>query len=100
MPPSTGPVNVPRNVAQAEGLTLADEHWQVVRALQGFYARNEEPAMNARDLHDALDEHFHAIGGIKHLYTLFPKGPLAQGCLLAGLQPPVGAQDKGFGSAV
>jgi len=36
----------------------------------------------------------------KHLYTLFPKGPLAQGCLLAGLQPPAGTQDKGMGSAV
>jgi len=33
-------------------------------------------------------------------YQLFPKGPLAQGCLLAGVQPPAGTQDKGFGSAV
>jgi tRNA 2-thiouridine synthesizing protein E len=68
--------------------------------LQEFYARNEEPAMHARELHDALDEHFHAEGGIKYLYTLFPKGPLAQGCLLAGLQAPAGTQDRGFGSAV
>ncbi len=87
-------------VAQTEGLVLTEEHWQVVRALQEIFARNEETAMTARDLHDALDEHFHAEGGIKHLYTLFPKGPLAQGCLLAGLQPPAGAQDKGFGSAI
>jgi len=87
-------------VSQTEGLALTEEHWQVVRALQEICAHNEAPAMNARDLHDALDEHFHAIGGIKHLYTLFPRGPLAQGCLLAGLQPPAGTQDKGFGSAV
>jgi tRNA 2-thiouridine synthesizing protein E len=87
-------------VARSEGMTLTDEHWQVVRALQDICARNEEPAMNVRDLHDALDEHFHAEGGIKHLYQLFPRGPLAQGCLLAGLQPPAGTQDKGFGSAV
>lgn len=87
-------------VARSEGMTLTDEHWQVVRALQDIRARNEEPVMNVRDLHDALDEHFHAEGGIKHLYQLFPKGPLAQGCLLAGVQPPAGTQDKGFGSAV
>jgi tRNA 2-thiouridine synthesizing protein E len=87
-------------VARTEGLKLTEEHWQVVRALQEICARDGESAMNARDLHDALDEHFHAEGGIKHLYTLFPRGPLAQGCLLAGLQPPAGTQDKGMGSAV
>ena len=87
-------------VAQSEGLMLTDEHWQVVRALQDICARSEEPAMNVRDLHDALDERFHAEGGIKHLYELFPKGPLGQGCLLAGLQPPAGTQEPGMGSAV
>ncbi len=87
-------------VAQTEGLTLTETHWQVVRALQELCAHNAEPALNARDLHDALDEHFHAEGGIKYLYKLFPEGPLAQGCLLAGLQPPPGTQDKGMGSAV
>lgn len=87
-------------LARAEGLTLTEEHWQVVRVLQEFYARHDEPTINVRELHDALDEHFHSEGGIRHLYTLFPKGPLAQGCLLAGLQPPGGTQDKGFGSAV
>ncbi len=87
-------------LADVEGLTLTEAHWQVVRALQEICARDVEPAMNARELHDALDEHFHAEGGIKYLYELFPKGPLAQGCLLAGLQPPAGTQDKGMGSAV
>lgn len=86
--------------AREEGLRLTDDHWRVVRALQEFYARHEDPAINVRELHDALDEHFHPEGGIKHVYTLFPKGPIAQGCRLAGLQPPTGAQDKGFGSAV
>jgi len=87
-------------LARAEGLTLTEEHWQVVRALQAFYAHHEEPTVNVRELHDALNEDFYAEGGIRYLYTLFPKGLLAQGCLLAGLQPPAGAQDKGFGSAV
>lgn len=88
------------DAAEAEDLTLTDEHWQVVRALQDICAHNEEPAMNTRNLHDALDERFHAMGGIKHLYKLFPQGPLAQGCLLAGVQPPAGTRDQGFGSAV
>ncbi|OYY95762.1 MAG: sulfite reductase [Hydrogenophilales bacterium 28-61-23] len=87
-------------LAQSEGLTLTEAHWRVVRALQAFYAQHEEPSVNARELHDALDEDFHIEGGIRYLYTLFPKGPLAQGCLLAGLQAPAGTQDQGFGSAV
>jgi tRNA 2-thiouridine synthesizing protein E len=86
--------------ARTEGLTLSEDHWEVVRGLQELYARSEEPVMRARDLHDALDEHFHHKGGIKYLYELFPKGPVSQGCRLAGLQPPAGAQDQGFGSAV
>ncbi len=87
-------------VAQTEGLTLTDAHWEVVRALQEICAQHAEPALNARDLHDALDEHFHAEGGIKYLYELFPKGPLAQGCLLTDMEPPAGTQDHGMGSAV
>ena len=87
-------------VAKTEGLTLTETHWQVVRALQELCTQHAEHALNARDLHDALDEHFHAEGGIKYLYELFPEGPLAQGCRLAGLEPPAGVQDKGMGSAV
>lgn len=87
-------------IAENEDLTLTETHWQVVRALQELNAHHADPALNARDLHDALDEHFHAEGGIKFLYELFPEGPLAQGCRLAGLEPPAGVQDKGMGSAV
>lgn len=86
--------------ARDMALKLTEEHWQVVCALQEFYARHEEGHINVRELHDALDEFFHPEGGIKYLYRLFPGGPIAQGCRLAGLTPPAGAVDKGFGSAV
>ena len=56
--------------------------------------------INVRELHDALDEKFHLSGGMKYVYSLFPGGPIAQGCKLAGLQPPAGSIDKGFGSVV
>jgi tRNA 2-thiouridine synthesizing protein E len=86
--------------AQAEGLDLTEDHWEAVRALQAYYARKEKQRVNTRELHDALDEKFHARGGIKFLYTLFPGGPIAQGCRLAGLEAPAGAVDAGFGSVV
>jgi len=84
--------------ARAEGLELGADHWEALRALQDYFARHEAAAVNLRELHDALDERFHREGGIKHLYRLFPGGPVAQGCRIAGLKPPAGAIDRSFGS--
>jgi len=87
-----------REAARAESLELGAEHWDALRALQEYFARNEMSGVSLRALHDALDEKFHRQGGIKQLYRLFPGGPVAQGCRLAGLKAPAGATDKGFGS--
>ena len=84
--------------ATEDGLSASSGHWDMVRALQEFYSRNEEPRINSRELHDALEERFHSQGGMKYLYDLFPGGPVTQGCRLAGLEPPAGSSDKGFGS--
>ena len=88
------------NTAKQEGLKLGEDHWEALRALQEYYAKHAGGPINTRELHDALDEKFHRQGGIKHLYLLFPGGPVAQGCRLAGLKAPAGAVDKGFGSVV
>ena len=85
-------------VAEKEGLTMTDEHWEVIRALQDYYARHDEPNIDLRKLHDALDERFHSQGGVKYLYRILPGGPIAQGCRLAGLNAPFLASDKGLGS--
>jgi tRNA 2-thiouridine synthesizing protein E len=86
-------------VARGEGLELTEDHWEVVRALQSYYAHHEDDTViNMRDLHDALDECFHQKGGLKFLYTLFPGGPIAQSCRLAGLKAPFMATDRSFGS--
>jgi tRNA 2-thiouridine synthesizing protein E len=90
--------SVAKHVAQCEGLDMQSDHWVVVRALQEYVSRHEPGGINLRELHDALEERFHNKGGIRYLYTLFPGGPVAQGCRLAGLEPPTRAADKGFGS--
>jgi TusE/DsrC/DsvC family sulfur relay protein len=82
--------------ARAESLELSADHWVVIGALQRLFTENGKP--NVRDLHDALGEHFHAKGGLKYLYSIFPGGPVAQGCRFAGLEAPAGAVDKSFGS--
>ena len=86
-------------IARSDNLQLSEPHWETIRALQNYYAHHEDDtAINLRNLHDALDEHFHANGGLKYLYTLFPGGPIAQSCRLAGLKAPFTASDRGFGS--
>lgn len=88
-----------RELADADGLYLSEAHWEAVRALQSYFARHDDGAgVNLRELHDALDERFHATGGLKQLYKLFPGGPVAQGCRIAGLKAPSLSQDNSFGS--
>ena len=84
------------SVAREAKIELGEDHWNTLRALQEYFHKHGRP--NARELHDALDEKFHAKGGIRFLYGLFPGGPIAQGCLVAGLQPPAGASDPAYGS--
>ena len=87
-------------LAREEGLDLGEDHWNNLRALQEYCSRHDCNKYSVRELHDALDEKFHEKGGYKYLYKLFPGGPIAQGCRLAGLEPPAGAIDRGFGSVV
>lgn len=85
-----------REIAHREGISLEAVHWEVIGVLQAYFSQQERP--NIRQLHDALEERFHARGGMKYLYKVFPKGPVAQGCRLAGLKPPAGTVDRSFGS--
>jgi tRNA 2-thiouridine synthesizing protein E len=82
--------------AESLGISLGEDHWETIRALQEYFSKNELP--NVREIHDALDEKFHPRGGIKYLYELFPGGPVAQGCQLAGIEPPSGTLDSSHGS--
>jgi len=85
-------------IASQEQLELGPDHWEVLNALQEYFARQEGAPIRRRALHDALEERFHHKGGLRYLYMLFPGGPVAQGCRLAGLEPPAGAFDPSYGS--
>lgn len=85
-----------RNIAAELQRPLTDDHWQLIRALQEYYAKAARPSL--RQIKDALEERFHHKGGMKYLYEICPGGPVAEGCVLAGLEVPPGAVDKSFGS--
>ena len=81
-----------RQTAGLEGIELSADHWEVIRALHEYVTRLGDRSFNVRQCTDALDEKFHAHGGLRYLYQLFPGGPIAQGCRLAGLEPPAGVR--------
>jgi tRNA 2-thiouridine synthesizing protein E len=83
-------------LAVQAGLDLRDDHWEVIRVLQGCYKDEAHPRI--RLLHDALEARFRDKGGMKYLYEILPAGPIAQGCALAGLRAPAGAKDLSYGS--
>jgi TusE/DsrC/DsvC family sulfur relay protein len=85
-----------RVLAAKASLSLTEDHWEVIRVLQGSY--KDEVAPRIRLLRDALEARFAGKGGMKYLFGILPGGPIAQGCVLAGLKPPAGARDLSFGS--
>jgi tRNA 2-thiouridine synthesizing protein E len=85
--------------AAAEGVVLTTAHREVISVLQSAYIANGA-ARRARDLAKMLDESFASAGGRKYLFELFPGGPVAQGCRLAGIPAPADATDASFGSVL
>jgi tRNA 2-thiouridine synthesizing protein E len=88
---------VASRMAEADGLELSDEHWQVIYCLRERF-RVLGPDWTARRVTQELERDFSESGGRRYLYELFPRGPLAQGCRLAGLPMPHGTMSASFGS--
>lgn len=83
--------------AEKEGIDLTDDHWWAIRWVVTVYAEHGDEIPPVRLLSDTLERHFEKSGGKKHLYKLFPKGPIRQICTLADVPLPAGASDSGFG---
>lgn len=75
-------------IAAAEGITLTDGHWTVVRYLRDEY-REHGHTPNFRNLLKGLSEVMPGCDS-KALYDLFPIGPAKQGAKVAGLPQPYG----------
>jgi len=84
-------------LAAGEGLQLTAEHLEVIHLLRNHYRFHGHDLSGTRLLR-ALEEPFGRRGGRKHLFELFPGGPISQGCRLAGLPAPPYSKDLSFGS--
>ena len=83
--------------AEAEGLVLTDEHWEIVIYLRERY-RERGPATSAREIQKELEQKFSDGHGRSSLYQLFPGGPVSQASRIAGLPLPPYSSDPSFGS--
>lgn len=88
---------VATSLASEEGLSLTDAHWEVVSYLRKLYEGTGKIDY-ARDLSAVLDQRFKSQGGLKYLFRLFPKGPVSQGCKIAGLPVPTDSTQPSMGT--
>jgi tRNA 2-thiouridine synthesizing protein E len=79
---------VVRVIAQAEGITLNEDHWKVVNYLRDEYRENGHTP-NFRNMLKGLGDVMPGVDS-KALYDLFPVGPAKQGAKVAGLPQPYG----------
>ena len=86
-----------RDLARQDGIELTDEHLGIIRYLRDCYA-DHGGTVNARALAHNIEEEFAGAGGHRFLYSLFPRGPIAQATRYAGLPMPPGTRDPSFGT--
>ena len=80
--------DVVRVIAEAEGITLNDDHWKIVAYLRDEY-REHGHTPNFRNMLKGVSELIPGMDS-KALYDLFPVGPAKQGPKIAGLPQPYG----------
>lgn len=75
-------------LAQREQIELIPAHWEIIELLRDFYQKYQR-APNMRALTKTVNEAFGADKATSlYLFQLFPKGPVQQGCKIAGLPRP------------
>ena len=75
-------------IAEQEGLTMTEAHWEVVHFVRAFYLEfNTSPAV--RMLVKAMAQKYgEEKGNSRYLFRLFPEGPAKQATKIAGLPKP------------
>jgi tRNA 2-thiouridine synthesizing protein E len=88
---------IAEQAAAEEGISLTEEHWQVLHFLRRRFATHGQ-ARYARELSHELEKEIAGARGSRYLFELFPGGPVTQGCRIAGIPAPPYHEDRSFGS--
>lgn len=74
-------------IATAEGITLQQKHWDVLKYLRTEYFSNGGLQPMERAIKKAMESEWQTKITSKELYELFPSAPSKQGVKIAGLPP-------------
>ncbi|MCW8930788.1 MAG: TusE/DsrC/DsvC family sulfur relay protein [Gammaproteobacteria bacterium] len=66
------------------GIKLTDEHWNAIDFVKSVYSQSDFKEPSLRELRSSLKKHYKSQGGYRHLYELFPNGPINTINYLAG----------------
>ncbi|MBK1644135.1 sulfur relay protein DsrC [Thiocapsa imhoffii] len=72
-------------LAEIEGITLTDKHWDVINYLRDEYYNNAQHQPMERVVLKEMGKKWGSKPTSKDLYTLFPLAPTKQGNRIAGL---------------
>lgn len=82
--------NVASQLADAEGIDMTAQHWEVVEYLHEYYRRYQIAPM-VKILVRMIERRFGPEKATrKYVNELFPLGPAKQACRIAGLPKPTG----------
>lgn len=81
---------VAEQLAASEGVSLSDDHWQVLRFMRDYYD-SHQVAADARFTIKFMAETM-GLGrqARNHLFKLFPYGYVQQACKISGMKRPRG----------
>lgn len=79
---------VAQRLAIENAIELSDAHWEIILFIRRYY-QNFKHLPNARIFTKAIAKELGTDkGNSRYLHKLFPNGPLASACKLAGLPKP------------
>lgn len=84
--------------ALQQDIILSSQQMEVIHFVQDFYEHCDD-CKNARQLMNIMHQEFADQDGRKHLYRLFPKGPLSTIHALIDLPDLNNQRDLGFGTS-
>ncbi len=85
-------------IAGEHGILLTPEHLRIVQAVRDYY-RDHGQCNQARKILKIMEASTDSANPRKHLYELFPGGPVQQACRIAGVPVPADCVDPSFGIA-
>lgn len=80
--------DVARHIAKAEHVELTPEHWEIINFLRNYYREYKIPPFARILAKEAYKQMGPEKGNISYLFSLFPGGPVRQGCKISGLPKP------------